>query len=66
MDTDFTSHCDRYRAIANELRHLAPKMKLAEAAHELHLLAASYETLAEHLEAAPILPAGTLTEPAPQ
>lgn len=48
MDTDTTSHCDRYRAIANELRLLAPKTKLAEAADELRLLAVSYERLAEY------------------
>jgi len=51
VDTDATSHSDRYRAIANELRGLALKVKIAKAADELHLMALSYERLAEHLEA---------------
>jgi hypothetical protein len=59
VDTDTISHCDRYRAIAKELRLLAPKMKLAEAADEMRLLAFGYERLAAHLEAA----AGTSDDP---
>ena len=51
MDTDTTSHSDRYRAIASEPRLLAREMKLAKAAEELHLMAINYERLAEHLEA---------------
>jgi hypothetical protein len=50
MDTDTTSHSDRYRAIASELRLLARKMKLAKAAEELRLMAINYERLAEQLE----------------
>lgn len=64
MDTDTISHCDRYRAIAKELRALAPKMKLREAADELRLLAVGYERLAKRLEAAPYAPAGN-SEDAP-
>jgi hypothetical protein len=63
VDTDMTSHCDRYRAIANELRLLAPRMKLAKAADELRLMAVSYERLAERLEAAPYPPAGNSEDP---
>jgi len=51
VDTDSTSHSDRYRAIASELRGLAVKMKIAKADDELRLMALSYERLAEHLEA---------------
>jgi len=50
VDTDATSHSDRYRAIARELRGLALKMKLATAADELRLMALSYERRAEDLE----------------
>jgi hypothetical protein len=63
VDTNTISHCDRYRVIAKELRLLAPKMKLAEAADDLRLLAFGYERLADHLEAAPHPPAGTSDDP---
>ncbi len=50
MDTDTTSDRHRYREIASELRLLIPKLKHAEVARELRLLAVSYERLAEHVE----------------
>jgi hypothetical protein len=51
VDTYTMRHSDRYRAIASELRLIAPKMKLAKAAEELRLMAITYERLAEHHEA---------------
>ncbi len=53
VDADATRpvQCDRYREIAKEIHLLVSKMKHAEAAEELRLLAVSYEGLAEHAEA---------------
>jgi hypothetical protein len=50
MDATTTSraHEDHYRDIANELRLIVLKMKQAEAAEELRLLAIRYEGFAEH------------------
>lgn len=44
---------DHYHAIANELRLIVLRMKHAEAAEELRVLADSYERLAEHAEGCP-------------
>jgi len=44
---------DHYRAIANELRLIVLRMKHAQAAEELRILAGSYERLAEYAETAP-------------
>lgn len=54
MNTDDLkrAQCDRYRAIADALRFVVTRMKHAEAAEELRLLALSYERLAEHAEGA--------------
>jgi hypothetical protein len=58
VDTDDSkrAQCDRYRAIADALRLVVSKMKHAEAAEELRLLAVSYERLAEYAESAPYAP----------
>lgn len=45
--------CDRYRAMANEIRALLPGLSHSEAAEDLRLVAIRYERLAERLEAAP-------------
>ncbi len=52
MDTHATrrAQSDRYREIAKELHLLVSKMKHAEVAEQLRLLAISYERLAEHAE----------------
>ena len=54
MDATTTSraHDDHYRDIANELRLIVLKMKQAEAAEELRLLAIRYERLGARVEAA--------------
>jgi len=44
------ARCDHYRAIANELRLIVLRMKHANAAEELRVLADAYEQLAEHAE----------------
>ena len=56
MDATTTSraHDHHYRDIANELRLIVLKMKQAEAAEELRLLAIRYERLAEQRETAEI------------
>jgi hypothetical protein len=63
MDATTTSraHEHHYRDIANELRLIVLKMKQAEAAEELRLLAIRYERLAG-AEAAPYLPDSRLMD----
>lgn len=47
------ARCDHHHVIANELRLIVLRMKHAEAAEELRVLADSYERLAEHAEGNP-------------
>jgi hypothetical protein len=57
MDPDSRAHGQLYREIAKQLRLLTQRLKYAEAADELSLLAAQYERLADHgAQAAPYLP----------
>ena len=48
MDTDSHAHRQVYREIAGHLRLVSLRLKYAEAADELSLLAAQYERLAEY------------------
>ena len=43
----------RYREMARDIRALVRMLKHSEAIEDLRLLAARYERLADHLEAAP-------------
>ena len=43
----------RYREMARDIRALVCRLKHSEAIEDLRLLAARYERLADHLEAAP-------------
>ncbi len=67
MDTDATrrAQSDRYREIATELHLLVSKMKHAEVAEQLRLLAASYERLAEHAETGAPYPPKDIKEALP-
>jgi hypothetical protein len=47
VDAPRLARCDHYRAVANELRLIVLRMKHAEVAEALRLLADSYERLAE-------------------
>lgn len=55
MHAEPTKHvrCDHYHGIANELRLIVLRMKHAEAAEELRVLADCYERLADHAEGDP-------------
>jgi hypothetical protein len=47
-DSASQAECDRYRAMASDIRARIPTLKDPEAAEDLRLLAVRYERLAEY------------------